>query len=77
MGKRKKFLKEKLSIYFKTDLYLIDILEEFKEIRFKIIKKSINYYLKNIDKNEKVTIHLVCCWIRWYIQFIEENKNKV
>ena len=75
MGKRKEFLKEKLSTYFKTDLYLIDIIDEFKEIRFKVIKKSINYNLKGLNKNEKVSIQLVCIWIRNYIEYVNNNKS--
>jgi hypothetical protein len=77
MGKRKKFLKEKLSIYFQTDLYLIDIIDEFKEIRFKVIKNAINYNLKGLNENEKVSIQLVCLWIRNYIEFININKSKI
>jgi hypothetical protein len=77
MGKRKKFLQKKLSVYFLSDRYLIDILDLFKEIRFKIIKNAINYNLKGINKNEKVTIQLVCLWIRNYIEYVENNKSKI
>lgn len=78
MGRRKEFLKKKLSVYFtKSDLYLKDITEEFKEIRFRVIKKAINYNLKFLNKNENVTIQIVCIWIRNYIAYVEENKPKI
>lgn len=77
MGKRKKFLQKKLSIYFSNDRYLIDILDFYKEIRFKVIKKAINYNLKGISKNEKVTIQLVSLWILNYIEYVENNKSKI
>jgi hypothetical protein len=77
MGKRELFLKKKLSNYFETDLYIIDIIDEFKEIRFKVIKNAINYNLKGLSKNQKVSIQLVCVWIRNYIQFIDLNKSKI
>lgn len=76
MGKRKDFLKEKLSFYFKTDMYLIDIIDEFKEIRFRVLKNAINYNLKSLGKNDKVSIQIVCSWIRDYISYININKNK-
>ena len=77
MGKRKKFLQKKLSIYFSNDRYLFDILDFYKEIRFKVIKKAINYNLKGISKNEKVTIQLVSLWILNYIEYVENNKSKI
>lgn len=70
-------MKKKLSNYFETDLYIIDIIDEFKEIRFKVIKNAINYNLKGLSKNQKVSIQLVCVWIRNYIQFIDLNKSKI
>ncbi len=70
-------MKKKLSNYFETDLYIIDIIDEFKEIRFKVIKNAINYNLKGLSKNQKVSIQLVFVWIRNYIQFIDLNKSKI
>jgi hypothetical protein len=78
MGKRKEFLQSKLSKFFKPESrYLFDITDEFKEIRFKVIKNSINYNLKSLNSNDKVTIQVVCVWIRNYIEFIDNNKYKL
>jgi hypothetical protein len=78
MGKRKEFLQSKLSKFFKPESrYLFDITDEFKEIRFKVIKNAINYNLKALNNNEKVTIQIVCVWIRNYIQFIDNNKYRL
>jgi len=78
MGKRKEFLKEKLSIYFNEDSrYIIDIIDEFKEIRFKVIKNAINFNLRSLSKDDKVTIQIVCIWIKNYIEFVELNKQKI
>lgn len=78
MGKRKEFLQSKLSKFFKPESrYLFDITDEFKEIRFKVIKNAINYNLKALNNNEKVTIQIVCVWIRNYIEFIENNKYRL
>jgi hypothetical protein len=78
MGKRKEFLKEKLSIYFKEDSrYIIDVLDYYKEIRFKVIKNAINFNLRSLSKDDKVTIQIVCIWIKNYIEFVELNKQKI
>ena len=77
MNKRKLFLQTKLSVYFNPkSFYIIDILDEFKEIRFKVLKNAINYNLQSLAKNEKVTTQLVCVWIRNYVDFININKQK-
>ena len=77
MNKRKLFLQTKLSVYFNPkSFYIIDILDEFKEIRFKVLKNAINYNLQSLAKNEKVTTQLVCVWIRNYVDFINVNKQK-
>lgn len=78
MGKRKEFLQSKLYKFFKPESrYLFDITDEFKEIRFKVIKNAINYNLKALNNNEKVTIQIVCVWIRNYIEFIDNNKYRL
>lgn len=78
MGKRKEFLQSKLSKFFKPESrYIFDITDEFKEIRFKVIKNAINYNLKALNNNEKITIQIVCVWIRNYIEFIDNNKYRL
>ena len=78
MKKRELFLKEKLSVYFNArSFYIIDVLDEFKEIRFKVIKKAINYNLRSLGCTQKITTQLVCVWIRDYVDYINVNKYKI
>lgn len=78
MCKRTRFLEKKLSHLFKNNnSYAVDIIDEFKEIRFKFIKNAINYNLKSLNKNEKINTQIVCIWIRNYIEFININKQKI
>jgi hypothetical protein len=78
MCKRKKFLSKKLCNHFKKEsFYIVDVLSEFKEIRFKYIKKAINYNLKGLHKSEKISTQILCLWIRNYIEFVNNNKSKL